>query len=189
MISASAPSFNAQLKTGLLGESQISRRLIGRGFQVMPAYEVELSHGKGPRLFTAEGRFISPDLLAFNAAKILWIEAKTKSAFTWRRASQTWQTGIDRRHWTHYLEVEKLTPFPVWILFLHRAGNQAKDTPAGMQRPSGLFGNTIRKLAASIHHEHDNHGPSGMVYWTLTALIKIAPIEHFESPAPEMANS
>jgi hypothetical protein len=174
MTSESPVSFNDRLKTGLLGEDEISRWFIRKSFQVLPAYQIEVNHGKGPRLFTPDGQFISPDLLIFNSKKILWIEAKTKSAFTWHRQSNTFQTGIDRRHWNHYLEVEKRTPFPVWILFLHRQGCIAKDTPAGMESPSGLFGNSVPELNRTIHHQHDNWGPSGMVYWTVNALKKLA---------------
>lgn len=166
-------SFEQTLKTGLIGEGEIARMLIDRGYSVLPAYQIEQSHGKGPRLFTAEGQLISPDMLVFSAKKVIWVEAKTKSAFTWHRVSQTWQTGIDRKHWLHYVEVDSRTPWPVWVLFLHRNGCLAKDTPEGMISPSGLFGNSIKMLRNSIHHEHENHGPSGMVYWTLDTLKKI----------------
>lgn len=167
-------SFHEQLQTGLIGEGRISRWLIGRGNMVLPAYEVETHHGKGPRLFTEEGPIISPDLLVFGNNGVRWIEAKTKSAFTWHRISQTWQTGIDRRHWREYLRVAMITPFQVWLLFLHCPNGLAKDTPDGLTSPTGLFGNTIEKLNATIHHEHENHGPSGMVYWDLSSLRKIA---------------
>ncbi len=166
-------SFEVQLKTGMLGEGEISRWFMQRGWSVLPAYEIEQSHGKGPRLFQSSGQLISPDLLVFKEESVYWVEAKTKSSFTWHRASRTWQTGIDRRHWLHYVEVERRTPFPVWILFLHRFGQSAKDTPDGMISPHGLFGNTVEYLLPNIHHEHANHGPSGMVYWTVDSLKKI----------------
>jgi hypothetical protein len=166
-------SFDRTLKEGLIGEGEISRMLIARGYIVLPAYQIEQQHGKGPRLFTAEGQLIAPDMLVFKENKVIWVEAKTKSAFTWHRASQTWQTGIDRKHWSHYVEVDSKTPWPVWLLFLHRNGFIAKDTPDGMISPSGLFGNSVRVLKLSIHHEHENHGPSGMVYWTVDMLKKI----------------
>jgi hypothetical protein len=167
-------SFAEQLGRGLIGEGEISRWFISKGYSVLPAYEVEVNHGKGPRMFSAQGAFISPDLLVFNSQKVFWCEAKTKSAFTWHRSSLTWQTGIDRRHWHHYLDVAFIAPFPVWILFFHRPGNQAKDTPEGLVSPCGLFGNEIGKLRETIHHEHENHGPSGMVYWTLESLRKLS---------------
>jgi hypothetical protein len=167
-------SFEQKLEAGLYGEDLISRWLIARGHQVLPAYQIQQNHGKGPRLFGQYGQLISPDLLVFKTNKVLWVEAKSKSAFTWHRLSATWQTGLDRRHWRDYLAVEKVTPFPVWIMFLHAPGHAAKDTPAGLESPSGLYGNSIAVLAATIHHEHENHGPSGMVYWREQDLKKVA---------------
>ena len=168
-------SFTQQLETGLAGESLIAKWLNRKGWRILPAYEIELNHGKGPRLFASCGQLISPDLLIFNAqCNFKWIEAKTKTAFTWHRQSCSWQTGLDRRHWRDYLAVQSLSPFPVWILFLHKPNGCAKDTPNGFLSPSGLFGNTISCLQKNIHHEHDNHGPSGMVYWKIDALRKIA---------------
>lgn len=167
--------FEAQLKEGLAGESLIANWLKRKGWRVLPAYEVEQGHGKGPRLFTSYGQLICPDLLIFNGqSHVKWIEAKTKSAFTWHRLSNSWQTGLDRRHWRDYLKVQSISPFPIWILFLHKPNGCAKDTPVGYVSPSGLFGNTIGILQKSVDHEHENHGTSGMVYWKLNALKKIA---------------
>lgn len=167
-------SFTEQLQVGLQGEGEISSWFVRRGYAVLPAYEVELQHGKGPRLFCANGPLIAPDLLVFNARKTLWIEAKTKSAFTWHRISRTWQTGLDKRHWLDYLKIAQTTPFAIWILFLHKPNGTAKDTPLGMVSPVGLYGNTIESLNQFVDHEHENHGPSGMVYWKIQSLRKIA---------------
>jgi hypothetical protein len=167
-------SFAEKLKVGMLGEDAISRWLISRGHQVLPAYQIQANHGKGPRLFGAYGQLISPDLFVFKDKKAMWVEAKHKTSFTWHRITQTWQTGIDKRHWSDYLQVERVTPFPVWLVFLHKPGENAKDTPAGMVSPTGLFANSVEVLKDSIDHEHENHGPSGMVYWREKTLIKLA---------------
>lgn len=167
-------TFSSRLQDGLLGEGKISKWLIGRGFNVLPAYEIEQSSGKGPRLFTGNGNLICPDLLCFKVGKVVWIEAKSKSAFTWYRKTKTWQTGIDRKHWNHYQEVAKQSPWDVWLLFLHRPGALAKDTPDGMESPTGLYGNSIQKLIHCIDHEHENWGPSGMVYWSIENLLLLA---------------
>jgi len=167
-------SFEKQLAVGLYGEDLISRWLIRRGMQVLPAYQIQENHGKGPRLFGQYGQLICPDLLVFKAERVIWIEAKLKSAFTWHRMSASWQTGIDRRHWRDYVEVERVTPFPVWLFFLHAPGHAAKDTPEGLKSPSGLYGNSVKLLVECVHHEHDGHGPSGMVYWRESALKKLA---------------
>ena len=178
MSSNRSASFAQSLEAGQIGEGLIARWLIRRGSSVLPAYQIEIQHGKGPRFFTPDGVFVSPDLLVFSGEKVTWIEAKTKSAFTWHRISRTWQTGIDLRHWHDYVKVDMLSNWPVWLMFLQRPG-VAKDTPPGMVCPAGLFGNEVSRLVGSVHHEHEGHGPSGMVYWTDDALKKLADISEF----------
>lgn len=167
-----------------MGESIIAKWLNRCGWNVLPAYEVETHSGKGPRLFTVErGKLITPDMLIFKNRNIRWIEAKTKSAFTWHRISESFQTGIDRRHWQSYISVSEVTPFPVWLLFLHEPGQNAKDTPAGMKSPSGLYGQEITKLCENVDHEHKNHGRSGMVYWRESVLLKLCTYEEVIAPS------
>lgn len=174
-----AESFDQALRRGRIGEGLIARWLNRRGWHVLPAYEIEIAHGKGPRLFMADStEAITPDLLIFKQRQFLWVEAKSKSAFTWHRNSQTWQTGIDRRHWHEYLRVAKETQIPVWLMFLHHPDGVAKDTPTGMRGPSGLFVGNLEHLKSNVHHEHDNHGPTGMVYWTHSVLTLAA--EYYE---------
>jgi hypothetical protein len=182
------PIFEQQLKVGLIGESEIAQWFISKGYHVLPAYQIELPHGKGPRLFTSTGQLISPDMLVFNSTKIFWIEAKTKSSFTFHRLTRSWQTGIDRKYWQHYLQVQNLVPWDIWILFLHRQGPPAKDTPEGFISPHGLFGNTITFLKDHIDHEHENHGPTGMVYWQHKHL-KIIPSFILQTQAPPPTDS
>ena len=167
-------TFTEKLEVGRIGENIIAKWFINRGFNVLPAYEIEVPTGKGPRIFTATGGIISPDMLVFNHDKIFWIEAKTKSAFTWHRISRTFQTGIDKRHWEDYLKIQSIVNWPIWLIFWHKPGLLAKDTPPGMISPSGLFGNDINILKNKIHHSHDNHGSSGMVYWTHDSFILLA---------------
>jgi hypothetical protein len=167
-------SFERQLAKGMLGEDEISQWLIRRGYSILPAYQIIQDHGKGPRLFTPAGKLVSPDLLAFNGEKTIWIEAKTKSAFSWHRITQKWTTGIDRRHWLDYVEVDATSPFRVAIAFLHREGSLAKDTPDGMRSPYGLYAGLVSKLKTCINHQSESYGTSGMVYWAEESLSLIA---------------
>jgi len=48
-------SFAKNLSMGKIGESRIARWLNRRGLHVIPVYEKEVSEGKGPTLFAAEG--------------------------------------------------------------------------------------------------------------------------------------
>jgi hypothetical protein len=166
-------SFKDNLATGMLGEGLIAKWLQAKGWNVLPAYEIEIASGKGPRLYLAtKEQFITPDLLVFRSSEIRWVEAKTKSAFTWHRISESWQTGIDLRHWRDYIKVGERTSFPLWLMFLHKPGNVAKDTPEGKISPHGIFGQEIEALKESIDHEDARWGPSGMVYWKVEALAR-----------------
>jgi hypothetical protein len=170
----SAKHFDRQLEKGRAGESLIALWLVRRGFDVLPAYEIENSAYKGPRLFSARGNLVAPDLLAFRlfqgAPDVRWCEAKSKAAFTWHRLSETYQDGIDKHYWVDYLALRDRMPWPLWLLFLHGPGQVAKDNPEDMIPPIGLFGGEVQRLAGCIHHESDKWGKGGMVYWTADDL-------------------
>ena len=168
-------TFVQQLQFGKTGEGIIAKWLKLRGFHVLPVYEIEQGQYKGPALYATNGQFIAPDMLAFQiSGKTLWIEAKTKSAFTWHRITSRWVTGIELRHYEDYLKVQSVSPWPIWLLFLQFDG-QAKDSPAGC--PSGLFGHNIAYLSQHENHRHVNGGNGGMVYWASDTLRHIAELE------------
>jgi len=164
-------SFKASLAVGQVGESLIAQWLKGRGWSVLPVYELEIDSGKGPRLFAPNDDLIAPDMLAFKAGNALWIEAKHKTAFSWYRIGGYWVTGIDLRHYEHYIRIDGESPWPVWLMFLHKGG-QAKDSPA--DSPSGLFGHKLAELRLCESHRSLNWGKSGMVYWAYSSLHRLA---------------
>ncbi len=160
-----------KFRFGIAGESQIARWLRDRGFSVLPIYEKLVDQGKGPQLYLPKGSLIAPDLFVFNGTKILWIEAKHKTAFTWHRLTKRWVTGIDLRHYEDYCRVADETPWHVWLLFLHEGG-QAKDSPANS--PRGLFGRDLEHLRKDENHRSPNWGRRGMVYWAHESLHLLA---------------
>ena len=172
-------SFKDSLRNGFIGESIITKWLNTNGYDVLPAYEIGESIGKGPRLFTAtQGQLITPDLLVFKDGDVCcWVEAKTKSAFTWHRKTKSFQTGIDLKYWNDYLKVREQIKFNLNLFFLHKEGNAAKDTPSGEKSPSGLYFGEINDLRETIDHEHPNCGSSGMVYWQEKDLTKLCDYE------------
>ena len=167
-------TFQENLQVGRTGESLISKWLRKRNYHVLPVYEIEIQSGKGPRLFSPGRELIAPDMLAFDGVHTLWIEAKHKTAFSWHRLTQCWTTGIDVRHYQDYCEVDQITPFDVWLLFLQRGG-QAKDSPE--RSPSGLFANSLQHLRLHENHRSNNWGKTGMVYWSINELKLIATLE------------
>lgn len=172
--------FSETLAFGKLGESQIASWLRSRGNYVLPVYEKVADDKQGPRLFGPSGTHIAPDMLCWGAGGVCWIEAKHKDVFTWHRNTSTWTTGIDRRHYRAYLTLAREWPaFPMWLLFLHSSAiPDAKDTKfCPLECPVGLYGGRLLELAKQIHHEHDNWGPSGMVYWAEADLTKLATLE------------
>lgn len=164
-------TFQKMLAMGKTGEGIIAQWMKRQGYNVLPVYEKEQGDYKGPALYAVDAQLIAPDMLVFQpSGKTVWIEAKTKSAFTLHRKSGHWVTGIDYRHYCDYLQVQAVSPWPVWLLFLHFDG-QAKDSPAGC--PTGLFGNKLTILQRNEHHRYPEDNPK-MVYWKDTALRKIA---------------
>jgi hypothetical protein len=168
-------AFQNYLKVGKVGESRIANWLKRKGYSVLPVYEVEIDSGKGPRLFNVDAEIIAPDLLAMkDRDNTFWVEAKHKSAFTWYRTAQRWETGIDLRHYQDYCTIEDKTPFNVYLLFLHEGG-QAKDSPP--DSPSGLFGGSLSHLRKNESHRSEKWGAGGMVYWAHDVLKKLAEID------------
>ncbi len=167
-------AFQQNLAWGQIAESAIAKWLRSRGNAVLPIYDIEYQTGKGPRLFLQDSHLVAPDLLVFGQGDIFWVECKHKSVFTWHRASQQWQTGIDRRHYRDYLQVAEKTGKPIWLFFAHSVSMpDARDLRMGSpaECPTGLF---AVEVTTPIHHEHANHGPSGMVYWSHGQLKRVA---------------
>ena len=161
-------TFDDSLKTGRVAESCIARWMMRRGFAVLPVYELMEQAYKGPQLFSCDGDFVAPDMLAMKAdskTPILFVEAKHKSGFTWSRKHARFETGIDYKHYLDYQQVRAITGIELWILFLQK-GQAAKDAPQDKQiSPRGLFGNEIRRLMQLESHRHEGWGKGGMVYW------------------------
>jgi len=168
------PTFEQQLAIGKVAESAIANWLKRMGYSILPVYEKALGEFKGPQLFTPNQSLVAPDMFVFRGKASLWVEAKHKDAFTWHRITQRWVTGIDLRHYIDYCEVDDRSPFPVWLMFLHRGG-QAKDSPANS--PTGLFAGALKHLRMHENHRHSGWGNSGMVYWSVDTLQKIATLD------------
>lgn len=166
-------AFPAKLAQGKVSESLIARWLVSRGWNVLPVYETSDNAAKGPRLSTPNGEIVAPDMLAMKAGEYRWVEAKDKHAASWYRIGGYFVTGVNLSHYQDYLLIEDSKIIPVWLLFLHRGGT-AKDSPPS---PAGLFGGALSDLRYCESHRSDKHGSSGMVYWKIESLKRLATIE------------
>src|SRR2546421_7532615 len=169
-------NFNDCYAYGRIGEGSIAkwaRKVFF--FKQKTAYEIEIPSGKGPRLLLDGYELIAPDFYAIriDGTTVLckWIEAKHKTRFTWHFMSGNWQTGIDRRHYEDYLQVQEVTQTIVYIMFLHRSNipsekDLAKGSPCTC--PTGLYCRSIDYLKMHEHHK-DSYEKDGreypMVYW------------------------
>lgn len=169
---SSMNDFQLQLQKGRIGEEAISKYMVEkRGCSVLSVYEMPGGDHKGPRLLSPERDLVVPDLFVFRDDKVMWIETKTKSVFSWHRISKRWTTGIDLHHYRDYLRIQELHSPPVWLLFLHL---QSKTTEHDGNSPTGLYGGSLSYLAGHENHRHDGWGRHGMVYWAEETLTKIA---------------
>jgi hypothetical protein len=177
-------SFKEKLEFGELGESLISRWARGaRGASVLPVYEKEIDNGKGPRFFLPnDEQIIAPDLLIVGQSMIR-TEAKHKSVFSWHRKTDCWVTGIDLRHYEHYLRLQEQCSIPIYLTFLHSDDHTAeRDEP--WPCPTGLFAAELSFLQKKENHRSANWGNGGMVYWAYETLTRWASREEVYSYSP-----
>lgn len=180
-------SFNDNYAFGRIAEGLIARWLMREGWSLLPAYEIEIPSGKGPRLFAVGEELVAPDILAMKRARkkfiFQWHEAKHKTRFTWRYSdAKKWQTGIDLRHYLDYIKVQEQT-VDVRILFLHSSAIPSQfdlEHGAPSSCPTGLYGQSLRYLMEHEHHRdrYDKYGREyPMVYWNEDDLIRLATLQ------------
>ncbi len=181
-------SFAQNLEQGKVGESLIAQWLMSRGHYIIPVYEKEIDEGKGPRVFGPNGsQIIAPDALVIHCDtyKVCFVECKHKKRFSWYRKEQSWQTGIDLRHWKDYQKLKSVLGYEVYLFFLHQLADPwHKDKAYGCpdECPTGLFYGEVDALKdiGRTAHEHAN----GMVYWNCQDLVKVAELEEVVKPIP-----
>ena len=172
------PDFDENFEDGKLGESEIAGWAKEQGFNILPIYEVQSGQYKGPTIYTAKGiGVIAPDMLVFKNGSVRWIEAKHKSSFTWSRKYQCWETGIDLHHYYEYLKVMEMIDWPLWLMFLHKPGKPAPNSPG--VSPTGLYGRELKQLSkkeniSHVWEEPYGHQRKGMIYWNEKSLIKLS---------------
>ena len=167
-------TFEASTAFGDIAENLVGRWFRSRGNSVLPAYQLEIESGKGPRFFTPTGELIAPDM--FLMPCMVWAEVKHKKAFTWYRRNKEWTTGIDIKHYSDYQEVQKVSRRDVWLMFLHSSATPDQrdldaDRDCPRTCPTGLYGSKLKILTK---HESHKSFKEGMVYWEERRLKRFA---------------
>jgi len=168
-------NFKEALDHGQAGESHIANYLKSKGCTVIPCYEKIMDTGKGPQIFRPNGSLVAPDLWCFSHKNkdFFFAEVKTKTGFSFHRLTRRMTTGIDIRHYNHYIEVLKEFEKEVFMFFL-QMGGKVKDTH--VIQPSGLYMGRLSELMHKENHRSEKWGRSGMVYWSEKDLTKLAEI-------------
>ena len=183
-------AFEQNLAFGRIGESLLATWLRRKHqWSLLPAYEIEMVKGKGPRIFTPTDQLVSPDFLGLRGNEVRWFEAKHKSVFSWYRAKQCWVTGINLRHCQQYVEVSKRFPFPIFLIFLHEEDHLRPEDPKYSDPkysedkkhypcPTGLFycRLTERTLTDASSYSHIWEKGS-MIYLSINQLVQLATME------------
>ena len=121
------PAFDARLAFARKVEMGLSAWLQARGGFILPVYDYSgLGDGKAPKLQGVDNSLVTPDLFTARQGQTRWVEVKWKSEATWTHITQRFETGIDRRLWTHYERVEAETGIPVWLLFVHEKEGEVR---------------------------------------------------------------
>lgn len=184
-------NFNDAFAFGRIAESDVGRWLtLVMKWRHLPAYEVEIPSGKGPRFISSTGEeLVAPDLLSMKRERkkilVKWHEVKHKNRFTWRYTAKPpcWQTGIDLRHYLDYIKVQEDSGVDVYVLFLHIRSDPSKsDLEHGSEPtcPTGLYGQSLTSLMTHEHHRDSyNNGRRDypMVYWNVQDLERLATLE------------
>lgn len=114
-------SFDQALQHAREHERAVGAWMVSRGWAILPIYEGIVGEDKGPRLLAATGSLVVPDLLVSRGGFTCWVEVKWKARADFTRVTQRPETGIDGRLWLHYLEVQRITGIPVYLLFIQDA--------------------------------------------------------------------
>jgi hypothetical protein len=151
-------SFEQKLAFGQEGEHEVAEFLLKRGVKIMPLYQFTPDHA--PFIFSDTQKIISPDLFCFSKC-VFMVEVKTKNQ--WIKYKGVVETGINKRHFDHYTEVEKMTGLEIFLFFNHKE-----------KEPTGIYycrlGDFTRQWDGKVNGKkvHDE-----MVFYNYKTLTKI----------------
>lgn len=119
----SKENFKAMLAFGQEGEHEVGVVLLQRGVTFLPLYQ--FTSDSAPVVFFGQKSTVSPDFICFKR-DCFFVEVKTKNQ--WVKWNNTVETGLDKRLFEHYKQIQNITNKKVWLCFNHK-----------QQEPLGVF--------------------------------------------------
>jgi len=143
---------------GRAGEQWVAEILQARGWFIIPSYDYSGSNGeKAPTIQGAHEGMVLSDLGIARAGQMKWAEVKAKAKPMYYRKGDVMEHGIGRRHWHHYLRVQRETGAQVWLFILEEQ-NQL------------LLFESIDHLGKPYEYDGKKMDPGGMVFWPRQAF-------------------
>jgi len=151
-------NFEKLLKFGQEGEHEVAKYLIEKGVSVLPLYQFNAE--EAPYIVNMNNKLISPDLICFNKVSF-FVEVKTKNQ--WVEFKGSLETGLDKRHYLHYLEISKTTNLQVYLFFNHK-----------QKEPLGIYCCKLEDFTREWDGMYNNVRKSpSMVFYDYSVLTKI----------------
>lgn len=114
--------FRTKLDAAREWEVRLARWVRSRGWFVVPTYDFSgKGEDKAPKLLAPIGQrdLVLPDLQCFRNGELQWLECKWKARADRYRIGGYDVTGISKRLFDHYQQVQKATGARVVLAFLH----------------------------------------------------------------------
>jgi hypothetical protein len=141
-----------------------------RGFYTLPVFDCSGPHNKtAPALYGDNRRLVAPDIMACKNGTWSFFEIKLKERADLHRITGDYVTGLPLRNWQHYMEIQRVTRTPVWIVFVHL-------------REQEVLADDITMMSSHhIHHEStmDNGGTVFFRYSDLRRLMRLERLQEF----------
>lgn len=155
--------FQVKLDAAREWEKALSRWIRGRGWYVLPTYDYSgKGDDKAPKLYAPHGleSLVLPDLQCFRLGSQQWLECKWKHRSTFYEKGGYRSTGICRRLYRHYRQVQDATGAVVVVCFIHEHEKEMRGAPLSLLDDR------------SYSHESSRLGRHGMRFWRYDTISR-----------------
>lgn len=109
-------SFNDKLNFGKIAEKEIEEYFLDKDYNIIRSYDyIGNGDNKSPKLFNKLLNRVLPDLDISKDGKRFWVECKHYTHTPFNRRYNIFVHGIRKKHYDHYIEVEKRTGCEVFL--------------------------------------------------------------------------